>query len=51
MPTKAGLALLAFIAALFFFLLAALTVQLGDVQLVPAGLTSLAAGFVITSLP
>jgi hypothetical protein len=41
------LALLAFVAALFFFLLLALSVGLGDVDELAAGLTSLAAGFLL----
>ncbi len=44
-------ALLAFLAAFLFFILAAFTVSLGDIQLIPAGLTALAAGFVITTAP
>jgi len=44
-------ALLAFLAAFLFFILAAFTVDLGDIQLIPAGLTALAAGFVITTAP
>lgn len=41
------LSLAAIIAAVFFFLLAALSVTLGDVPLVPAGLVSLAASLAL----
>lgn len=51
MNLKQGLVVLAFCAAVLFFLLAALTVTLGTVELIPAGLTSLAAGFLIGALP
>lgn len=43
--------LAAFGAATFFFALAVFDVVLGDVNLVPAGLLSLAAGFLIERLP
>jgi hypothetical protein len=46
--TNGGLlSLLAFIAAVFFFLLAALTVDLAGIALIPAGLTSLASAFLL----
>jgi hypothetical protein len=48
---KSFFALLAFLAAFLFFILAAFAVTLGDVPLVPAGLTALAAGFVIDHAP
>lgn len=51
MTLKQLLALAAFIAALVFFLIAALGGTLGDVNLIAAGLTSLAAGFVLERLP
>ena len=44
---KGFFALLAFLAAFLFFILAAFSVALGDIQLIPAGLTALAAGLVI----
>ncbi len=48
---KSWLVILSFAAAFLFFILAALTVDLGSVLLVPAGLTALAAGFLIGALP
>ncbi len=51
MSQRQALIILSFCAAVLFFLLAALTVTLGDVPLVPAGLTALAAGFLIGALP
>lgn len=48
---KLWLVLLAFAAAVFFFLMAALSVSISDVDLVPAGLTALAAGFLIKTMP
>ena len=46
-----ALALLAFIAALVFFLVAAFGGSLGDVNLLYAGLSSAAAGWVLDHLP
>lgn len=48
---RGTLVLLAFVAAVFFFVLAAFTVTLDDVPLVPAGLTALASGFLLERLP
>lgn len=48
---KNTVVIVAFIAAIFFFALAVFDVTLGDVNLVPAGLLSLAAGFLIERLP
>ena len=44
-------ALLAFLASFLFFILAAFDVSLGDIPLTAAGLTALAAGFVIDHAP
>lgn len=44
-------ALLSFLAAFLFFILAAFDVTLGDVPLTAAGLTALAAGFVCDHAP
>lgn len=49
--SKATLVLIAFAAAVLFLALAVFTVNLGDVLLVPAGLLSAAAGFLIERLP
>lgn len=51
MTAKPALVILSFVAAVLFFLLAALGSSLGTIDLVPAGLTSLAAGFLIEALP
>jgi hypothetical protein len=51
LPLKRPLAFLAFTAGFVFLLLAALGTGLDSVDKVPAGLASLAAGFVIQHLP
>ena len=48
---KALVVLAAFIAAVFFFAMAVFTVNVADILLVPAGLLSLAAGFLIERFP
>jgi len=44
-------ALLSFLAAFLFFILAAFGVALADVRLIPAGLTALAAGLIFVHAP
>lgn len=51
MTAKAGLALLAFVAAALFFGLAVFDVSLADINLIEAGLFSAALGFVIDHTP
>jgi hypothetical protein len=41
----------AFVASLFFFICGAFSVDLGDVNVLYAGLSSAAAGFVLDHLP
>lgn len=52
--SKATVVIAAFVAAIFFFVLAVFSVDLGDftqLEQVAAGLLSMAAGFLIERLP
>lgn len=48
---KSWIVLAAFAAACFFFAMAVFTIDINGVLLVPAGLLSAAAGFLIERLP